>query len=179
MLVAALLAGFSQISLLAQVSTTAKPETMKEIQICDLFRRLDAFNGKRIAVRGVYRFSFELAGLYSEGCAKPLILDGVERAQALNTEFKRVARGSNSSEFAHFTDLVDDVAKSGGGQAIHVTFVGTLVTRNPQLHRLGQRKGERMFGHLGVYPARLEVDGIRNITIEDGGRKASNMELRK
>ena len=99
--------------LLAQVPPTAKPEPMTEIQICDLFRRLDTFDGKRVAVRGVYRFSFELAGLYSEGCAKPLVLDGAERAQALSTEFVGKAPEERTG-FAHFTEVVDGVAKKRG-----------------------------------------------------------------
>jgi hypothetical protein len=164
--------------LLAQAVAPAKAESTKTIQICALFRRLDAFDGKRVAVRGFYRFSMELAGLYSEGCPEPLILDGVERAQALHTEFV-----ANSPEqraaLAHFSEVVDRIAKGGGRQAVHVTFLGTLVTRNPNLQRLGQRKGERMFGHSGVYPAQLEVDGIEDISIEDRAPRASNMELQK
>jgi hypothetical protein len=143
-----------------------------------LFRRLDAFAGKRIAARGVYRFSRELAGLYSEGCQRPLILDGAERAQALETELVG-SSPERRAEFAHFMEIVNGVATGGGGQAIHVTFVGILVTRNPDLHRFGQRKGERMFGHLGVYPAMLKVEEIRDITIEDDAHEPSNMERGK
>lgn len=176
--VGSLLMGIFQTSLLAQATATARAKSMEEIEICDLFRRLDAFDGKRVAVRGIYRFSFELAGLYSEGCEKPLILDGAERAQALTTDFVGKSP-EQQAQFAHFTEVVSDIAKGGGRQVIHVTFVGTLVTRNPRLHRFGQRKGERMFGHLGVFPAQLEVDGVKNIMIEDDGRKPSNMELPK
>jgi len=159
-------------------ATGGEVQFTKEIQICDLFRRLDAYAGKYIAVRGIYRFSTELGGLYSEGCEKPLILDGAPRAQALNTEF--VAKTpEQQSELAHFNSVVKDIAKGGGRQAIHVTLVGTLVTRNPELHRLGQHKGARMFGHLGIYPAQLRVDGVKNITIEDNSRTPSNMELKE
>jgi hypothetical protein len=55
---------FFQSSLLAQVTTATKAETTEEIQICDLFQRLDEFSGKRVAVRGVYRFARELARDY-------------------------------------------------------------------------------------------------------------------
>ena len=57
----------------AEATAADKAESIGEIEICDLFRRLDAFDGKHVAVRGVYRFSTELAGLYSEGCQKPLL----------------------------------------------------------------------------------------------------------
>lgn len=145
--------------------------------ICDLLRYLDRFNGRRIAVRGVYRFSMELGGLYSEGCQTPLILDGRERAQALSTEF--VGRSPEEQmEHEHFTKEVNEIAKTCGRQAIHVTFVGVLVTRNPKLHRLGSRKGERMFGHLGTYPAELRVEEIKDIAIEDDARNPSNMKCR-
>jgi len=65
-----------------------KGKSDHEIAICDLFDRLDAPDGKQVVVRGIYRFSHELAGLYSSnGCHKPLILDGVKRAEALDIEF--------------------------------------------------------------------------------------------
>jgi hypothetical protein len=173
-----MLIGALQISILAQETAATKVESMKEIQICDLFRRLDVFDGKHVAVRGVYRFSMELAGLYSEGCPEPLILDRAERAQALSTEF--LAKSPEQrAEYANFTEVVDRIAKAGGRQAVHVTFVGTVVARNPNLHRLGQSKGARRFGHLGLYPARLEVEGIQNITIEDESRQPSNMGLKR
>lgn len=158
-------------------AVAAAPRNSAEVvPICDLLRRLDAFDGKIVAVRGAYRFSPELAGLYSEGCQNALVLDGFERTQALETEFTG-ASAEQRAAFAHFTEAVDRIAKAGGRQAIHVTFVGKVVTRNPGLHRVGQRKGERMFGHLGIYPARLEVREVENITIEEAARQPSNMEL--
>jgi len=163
---------------LGQTSAAGNAEVTPVIQICDLFRQLDAFDGKRVAVRGVLRFSIELGGLYSGGCEKPLILDGVERAQALETEF--VGRSTEQrAASAHLNDIVNQIKKGGGRQANHVTLVGTLITRNPKLHQLGKRKGERMFGHFGVYPAHLEVSDIQNITIEQDAREPSNMELPK
>jgi hypothetical protein len=36
-----------------------------------------------------------------------------------------------------------------------------------------------MFGHLGLFPAQLDVDGIENLMVEDNAPKPSNMELRK
>jgi len=159
----------------AQTAAPAKAESLKVVPICDLLRRLDKFAGKRVAVRGVYRFSMEVEGLYSEGCPKPLILDGAARAQALWTVFAV----TSSEQTAHFMEATNGVKKGGERQAIHVTFIGALITRNPNLHRLGQRKGERMFGHLGVFPAQLNVDSIEDITIEDGAHRPSNMELQK
>ena len=79
----------------------------------------------------------------------------------------------------NYARLYNRIKKGGGRQAIHVTFVGTVVTRNPKLHRRGQSKGERMFGPAGVFPAHLVVDSIGNITVEDEARGPSNMELRK
>jgi len=164
-------------TLLGEQQTKTR-EVTSATPICDLLRHLDTFNGKRIVVRGVYRFSMELGGLYSEGCQKPLMLDGRERAQALSTEF--VGRSPEEHmEHEDFAKVVNEIAKSCRREAIHVTFVGVLVTRNPELHRLGSRKGERMFGHLGTYPAELKVEEIRDITIEDGARNPSNMECRR
>ncbi|MGA2113451.1 MAG: hypothetical protein ABSH56_01725 [Bryobacteraceae bacterium] len=166
--------------LLLASSLCAAPGTgsVKELQICDLLHRLDSFDGKRVAVRGIYRFSMEVAGLYSDGCKEPLILDGAKRAQALYLE----PAGKSpelQAQLAHFNEVVDRVKKGGGRQAINVTFVGTVVTRNPKLHLLGQSEGARMFGPVGGFPAQLEVDSIGDITIEDEPREPSNMELRK
>jgi hypothetical protein len=161
-----------------QSSTVSKSESSVDMPICELFRKLDAFDNKQVAVRGVYRFSSELSGLYSEGCPEPLILDGVERPQALDADF--VGKGAEQrAEFEEFGRIVDRIAKGGGRQAIHVTLIGTLIARNPKLHRLGNRTGERMFGHLGVYPARLDYTAIRSITIEDEAIRPSNMDLRR
>jgi len=171
------LAGSLISPLWAQTAASADAGELKEIPICNLLERLDKFAGKRVAVRGIYRFSTELNGLYSEGCPKPLILDGVQRAQALSTEFATEALRQRP-EWVHLGEAIGAVMKSGRRQVICVTFTGTLITRNPNLHRLGRGKGERMFGHLGVYPAQLDVDGIQNITVDKNAREPSNMDLR-
>ena len=166
-LTAAELIGVFQSTILAQSRSKTKERPATKFQICDLLRRIDAFDGKLFAVRGMYCFSKELAGLYSEGCQKQLILDGVERAQALDVGKSPEER----AELEHFTNVVSYVAKSGK--------LGTLINRNPQLHRLGNGKGDRLFGHLGVYPARLEVSSIRNVRVVENAPSPSNMELRK
>lgn len=44
-------------------------------------------SGPVIAVRGYYRFGMELGSLYGRNCPKKLVLDGAERAQAVDVSY--------------------------------------------------------------------------------------------
>ena len=65
-----------------------------------------------------------------------------------------------------------------GGEAIQVTIVGTIQARRTDLIDVDGRKA-RMFGHLGIYPGRIAVGVVRDVSVIDAADFASNMDPRR
>jgi hypothetical protein len=59
-------------------------------------------------------------------------------------------------------------------EAIQVTVVGKISARRADLTDIDGRKA-RMFSHLGIYPAEISVQVIRDISVVDAPDFPSNM----
>lgn len=139
------------------------------IDVCKALQRIDALSGSVVAVRGFYRFAMELGGLYGRNCPKKLVLDGAERAQALDVGF---APGTDKDLAVVVNRLIGE---KNSREAIQVTVVGTIYARRADLTDINGR-GMRMFGHLGVYPAQITVQSIRDISVLYLPEFPSNMQ---
>lgn len=147
------------------------------IDLCEVLPQLDHFDGKTIAVRGYYRFSRELGGLYVANCANPIMIDGVQRAAAVYV-LPRAKSQEGIAEEEEFAKAVKSLIKSGRPDAISVVFLGRLrASAGPSIvDSIGnKRKPARMFGHLGVYPAEMEVERTLDIKILNDPNHAANM----
>ncbi len=128
-------------------------------------------------MRGYYRFSRELGGLYVANCANPIMIDGVQRAAAVYV-LPRAKSQEGIAEEEEFAKAVKSLIKSGRPDAISVVFLGRLrASAGPSIvDSIGnKRKPARMFGHLGVYPAEMEVERTLDIKILNDPNHAANM----
>ena len=103
--------------------------------ICTVFHNLPHWHGKTIAIRGRYRYSRELAGLYGTDCP--------ELRAAIDAQFSLP-----QSELAKINAVVEKTKQDGS--AIDAIFLGHFT----------RQTGPVGFGHLGVYPAKLRVTQV-------------------
>jgi hypothetical protein len=148
------------------------------IDVCEALQRIDVLNGSVVAVRGFYRFAMELGGLYGRNCPKKLVLDGVERAQAFDLEFGPTVADKDLAAVVNRL-----IREKNSREAIQVTVVGTIHARRTDSPDINGRKANgqkaRMFGHLGVYPAQIAVQSIRDISVLDLPEFPSNMQPKR
>jgi len=140
------------------------------LDICDALQKIDRLSGSVIAVRGYYRFGTELGGLYGRNCPKKLVLDGAERAQAFSLSFGPMADDKELDAVANRM-----IVQKNSREAIQVTVVGVIRARRADLTDIHGRKA-RMFGHLGIYPAQIIVQAIRDVSVIDAPEFPSNMQ---
>jgi len=158
----------------AQEQLQRTTEPIEVLDVCDALQQVDRLNGSDIAVRGYYRFGFELAGLYGRDCPKPLMLDGAQRAQAFYFE-----DGPNTVDHGELRSAADKLIQEQNSRAaIQVTMIGRIRARRADLIDLDGR-GARMFGHLGVYPAEIVLREIREVSAIDAPEFPSNMSPNK
>ena len=124
--------------LMSCCSTLAKsnpPGTRQDVNLCDLAHDPSAFSGKRIRVRAIYRYDFEMQSLASPACcpvAPPDIAVVVQVAAEEEGKFPQV--------FRRFQ-------KHGG--LLLATFTGTFEAGGP-------------YGNL-AYRYRLTVDHVEKV----------------
>jgi hypothetical protein len=140
------------------------------LDICDALQKIDKLSGSVIAVRGYYRFGMELSGVYGRSCPKKLVLDGAERAQAFELSYGPMV---DEKELATVANRM--IVEKNSHEAIRVTVVGVIRARRADLSDIHGRK-VRMFGHLGVYPAQIIVQAIREVSVTDAPEFPSNMQ---
>src|SRR5262249_50837070 len=105
----------------------------QEVSYCDLVKTPQLFSGKRIRVRAIYDYGFEISTLNQPVCCP-------ERGNRIWVEIDPELEGSSLKLFRRFPE--------GMGSAL-VTFEGTFET--------GQ-----VYGHL-AYPSRLTVEKIEKL----------------
>jgi hypothetical protein len=96
---------------------------------------LPHWHGKTIAIRGRYRYSRQLAGLYGTDC--PELRAAIDIEPALPP-----------AELAKIQAIVEKTKQDGS--AIDAIFLGHFT----------RQTGPAGFGHLGVYPAKLRVTQV-------------------
>lgn len=103
--------------------------------ICTVFHNLPHWHGRTVAIRGRYRYSRELAGLYGTDC--PELRAAIDIEPALPP-----------AELAKINAIVEKTKQDGS--AIDAIFLGHFT----------RQTGPVGFGHLGVYPAKLRVTQV-------------------
>jgi hypothetical protein len=144
-------------------------EYLAALDICAALQKIDSLDGSVVAVRGYYRFATELGGLYGRNCPKKLVLNGVQRAQAFHLEYGPVV---NDKELETIANRL--IQEKNNHEAIQMTVVGKIRARRADLID-SQGTRVRMFGHLGVYPAEITVQVIRDISVVEAPDFPSNM----
>ena len=143
-------------ALLLLLALAATLSGQSPLSVCDVFQRLDELHGKRITLKARYRAGEEIANLYDPACPGPALVDGVKRAAAIHV-MTQLGEAENKRTRPLFTDALDE------GKAIELTVEGEFrsqqpgsVIRNPD----GTERWARIFGHLGTYPAELQITRI-------------------
>ena len=126
------------------------------LSVCDVFQRLDELHGKRITLKARYRAGEEFVSLYDQACPGPVLVDGAKRPAVISPAF-RLGESEQKRTRPLFTDALDE------GKAIELTVEGEFrsqqpgsVIRNPD----GTERWARIFGHMGTYPAELQITRI-------------------
>lgn len=141
------------------------------ISICDALQKVDALDGSVVSVQGYFRFGTELGGLYGHNCPKALVLDGSERAQAFHMTW--------SMPHDQFSDVVQRlVTENDRKTAIRLTVRARVIARRTNLTGV-DGKPARMFGHLGVYPAQIDVLAIQDFSLVELPQAAANMRIER
>jgi hypothetical protein len=151
-------------------SVQAQAGSLVVMDICDALQNIDKLSGSVVAVRGYYRFGMELGGLYGRNCPKKLVLDGATRGQAFDLSYGPMVDDKALAAVAN--RLIEE---KNIRAAIQATVVGVVRARRPDLIDIDGRKA-RMFGHLGVYPAQIIVQALRDVSVVDAPDFPSNMD---
>jgi len=156
-------------------------EPPKAMTVCELLREPSKFNGKKIAIRGLY-VPYE-HGLYlrGEGCEMMPITKGRDWPAVISvvlSDEQMRRRGIDPGRFAAAESAIT-MAKlratgARGGEAkiarVRITYVGLFETRDsfdghPEKQADG-RAVESGFGAGGAAPGQLFVDSVRDIIVE-------------
>jgi hypothetical protein len=162
-----ILLGVYFIAVLFPFSAIAQGES-KPLTLCNFFQRLDSHNGQRVTISGAYRYGFEVSGLYSDACIPPAILDGREIVPHVYLVFLPIASLSevSAANMAKFEQAVDESRTKPVSIYITVTGVLTTVSQSePLITSDGRRMKVRMFGHLGAFPAQLNISSVDAIAV--------------
>jgi len=147
------------------------PEPKRVFSLCQLFQDLDAHDGRRVSVRGIYRFGREVAGLFVGSCEQRVMLDGHEVVPHIVLDFSTK------------TDALDQAVADAKMKpnAITLAVTGTLRTQSgaPYIGKDSKQYKARMFGHLGAFPAKLLVETIDQIEVSINSETPSNFALQK
>lgn len=141
------------------------PEELPVVSICDLFQNLQAWKGKRIAVRGASGSTMEGSWL-SGDCPDSLVTDGYHWPTTLS--FGIPAWFSNQTHILAGPKSPSGTPKGydtlkGRRSVVHtVTWVGRLRTRDKYfvICRTGGDYVTFGFGNQGAAPAELVVEAI-------------------
>jgi hypothetical protein len=125
--------------------------------VCELMANLRAYQGKMVAVRGIYFW-----GLRQNGCAKPYVTGTKVWPAALNAveagDDPRDGFSSDLKSMGELYDLVLREGRLGKREEIWVTIIGRI--RGPVI------QGQYGFGHLNWAPAELVIHHVENLEIK-------------
>jgi hypothetical protein len=143
----------------------------KPISICDLFKDIRPYEGKVIAVRGIYYH-----GLREGNCPHafeggdrvwPTVLD-LATSNTYEEGEPAVSFDTDDESWDKLNEVAIREGKKGLLGEIWVTMVGQL--RGPQRHlRNGHPGGVGCYGHLGAFPAQLVVERVFDIAVKTNG----------
>jgi hypothetical protein len=146
------------------------------VSVCDVMQNLEKLSGNLINVRGEVYFSREILALGQRTCTSVYETDGRKWGNALSLVFSSRAATNPLSKTVDRRPLefLDTVIRTLTNlywrtdplveppYQIFATFEGVLQTRSPEYRAL---HGPLGFGHLGMYPAQLEVTNVKDVTI--------------
>jgi hypothetical protein len=144
------------------------------IEICDILRDPVSFNGKEVAIRGVFRDTDEGAWLVGE-CPVPLSTGGYvwnSHIYLISPRSKFVLRSVEYSEdsaaFEVLASRLKDRKDPIRDKAI-VTVFGKIETREDLEAQVYRDRDGRVrpagFGHMGGAPAQLVLKTVRDISV--------------
>lgn len=151
------------------VSTSTPPHTAdlgRVLTVCELSRDYSRYDGRLIAVRGVYHG--DLRQRCPQKCAT-----GEPWPSAVNlVDDKYPAVGETavrfSTDYASWDALdiaVLQIAKEGRRVEVWVTVVGQLRARSASPLGPCDRVATRSYGHLGMYAAELVVKRVSDVSV--------------
>ena len=149
----------------AQERAISKPDVYTVCALLEL--DLAKLNAKRVAISGVYN-----QGITGDKCRKTLVTDGWTWPNAI-TSFSRDdhrtdSSGGNASSmtFSEFIIWFERLSKEKPNARVRATFVGILQTREKYFQvKTNYGVSGNGFGHLGRFPAALEVEKVMDIEL--------------
>ena len=147
-----------------------KAEDVPVISVCDLFRDLASYRGKRVAVRGRYATTGEGLWLLAEpGC--PYSFETQRFLWGHDLAFGGVVSAADFSGHSLHSEL-PRIPRRGepgfeAGRVLIVTVVGTILTRENYYVRCRFGQLEAIgFGHLGGSAASITPDAVLDPIVE-------------
>ncbi len=137
------------------------------VTVCELFKDLGAYSGKRIGVRGIY-----YAGLRGKGCpewvvaggrAWPVALEMVDSASHAGVDAP-VTFKTDRTSWENLDAEVIRQGHSGRRAEIWVTVFGQL--KGPSSHWVPNSGITGGYGHLGAFPAEIIVERIVDVEVQ-------------
>jgi Ankyrin repeats (3 copies) len=147
-----------------KVETLPDASSLKPIPICDLFQNLQAWRGKRIAVRGELVGTMEGTWIYG-GCKSGFITDGFRWRVALSFGAPAYYSAQTAKIYEPRAAALTDHQPSQQELAQTATLVGILRLRSDYHIGCGPNGRYRGFGfgHLNGAAGELIVDTILNV----------------
>lgn len=160
------------------VAPLAKSKDLPVIPICDLFRDLQAYRGKRIRVRGVISGGMEGAWLSDYRCNNSFVTDGYRWPVSLSYSYPDYAVSSLAEAYrispAKRTKRVDPWASVSMANS-----VVTGVLRTAESYQVMCRQGQMFgigFGHMGAAAGELLVEFSEHSSPVAGGSQPAKQE---
>jgi hypothetical protein len=150
---------FLALAVLIPSEGTPAPASPAVMSVCEISTDFPSFRDKPVAVRGVYYYG--LRQECSQKCAGGLWPSFINLAGGADATWAALSKAEHT---------VETEAKTTGKRfEIWVTVIGRLQTR-ARHSPLGpcDRKswGLTGYGHLGAYPAQIDVDSFRHIEVK-------------
>lgn len=142
------------------------------VDICDLARALGSFDGKLVAVRGMYLSGRHGQTVAAEACPKPTPFtefgSGIAIDLDVNLDKGSAVPGPNHRSYAVNRNAILEFQmkanSSSDSESVTATFIGVLhAVRGFAMHVTPNQGYEgNGFGHMGRYPAQLQLTTVRN-----------------
>ena len=172
-------ANLSILALLFAFAEVAKAQEPPTLSVCDVFKDLQSWSGKQIAVRGELDFSIEIYAVSQRNCPVAFETEGIKWATAITLGIRTPESDIPEADLRslrflrNLTGLLMKTYLEGRPSMvppfqISGTFIGTLRTRDSYAGAMQGSDGLAMitgFGHMGRFPARLEIIAVRDVMI--------------
>ncbi len=145
-------------------------EEHKVLDVCEALSNLEKLDGHLVTIRGALG-TFQGWWLEGEQCAEHVEVKGHVFVDTISiqesTSLVRVHVPPFAASRKPFSELNEALHRlRDEREALRVTIVGILETRQPRAKLLGSRGQLLGFGHLGVAPAQLLLREVVDITIK-------------